>query len=357
MSIRARLSLLVLGVIAGSVALGTVATADAVVETAAAPAAGDVAADEAAQRLAIARGKVVDQDGNPIPGVTVWIEYWYMGPRLSIGATGAGDRESINETSRRRSGNERETKDDGTFSYPDLTADDEYRVRFEKEGYIPREEKRIFHVASNDMGTIVMLSGNVEAARKAYETGYDAFQQRDFQTAISSMEEVVEVYGESDSSDEMLTVALGVLGQVYLQVGRPDDAQSALERLLEIRLDNPIAHRGLGQVAAMHGDMPQALQHFESAVTLEPENAVGRYLLGHALQLSGKPSEAVAQLEACLEAQDNFVQAHKSLGMALADLGETEKALQHLETYLRAAPTAPDAAEVQAKIAALRLPS
>ena len=63
---------------------------------------------ESAQRLAVARGVVVDQDGNPIEGVTVSMEYWYMGPRLSISSTGAGDRESINETSRRRSGNSRD---------------------------------------------------------------------------------------------------------------------------------------------------------------------------------------------------------------------------------------------------------
>lgn len=304
-----------------------------------------------AQRLAIARGKVVDQDGNPLEGVTVWIEYWYMGPRLSISATAAGDREQIDEIGKRRSGNTRSTGDDGTFSYPDLTADDEYRVRFEKDGYIPRELKHVFHVAANDLGTIVLIAGNVEEARDAYEKGYEAFEKRDLQTAATEMEKVVDVYGDSDSSDEMLIVALGVLGQAYLQMNRPADAEAALTRLMEIRLDNPIAHRGLGQVAAMQGDMPKALEHFDAAVTLEPESAVGRYLYGHALQLNGQNEEAIPQLEACLEAQSSYYLAHKSLGMAYAGTGDNDKAVEHLEAYLEAAPNAPDAAEVQAKLA------
>lgn len=305
---------------------------------------------ESTQRLAVARGTVVDQDGNPIEGVTVSMEYWYMGPRLSIGATGSGDRESINETGRRRSGNSRDTRDDGTFSYPDLTADDEYRVRFEKEGYIPRELKHVFHVAANDLGTIVLVTGNVEEARDAYEKGYEAWEKRDLQTAGAEMQKVVDVYGDSDSSDEMLVVALGIVGQVELQMNRPAEAEAVLTRLMEIRLDNPIAHRGLGQVAAMKGDMPKALEHFEAAVTLEPESPVGRYLYGYALQLNGRNEEAIEQLEACLEAQSNYYQAHKSLGMAYAGAGDTEQAVEHLEAYLEAAPNAPDAAEVRAKL-------
>ncbi len=336
MGLRQRCSLLVVGIVVGSVAFAAIPAADG------------------AQRMAVARGKIIDQDGNPLQDVTVWIEYWYMGPRLSVGAGPTAGRETISETNIRRSGNERQTREDGTFSYPDLTTDEEYRVRFEKDGFIPREEKRVFHVAGNDLGTFVLVSGNVEVARKGYEAGYSAFERRDFPAAIIGMEEVVGVYGDSDSSDEMLVVALGVLGQAYLQQGQAAEAETSLNRLLEIRLDNPIAYRGLGQVAAMKGDMPQALDHFSNAVTLEPESAVGRYLYGFALQMTGQAAEAIPQLEACLEAQPSFVQAHKSLGMALADTGENTKAIEHLEAYLAAAGGAPDAAEVQAKIAELK---
>ena len=102
------------------------------------------------------------------------------------------------------------------------------------------------------------------------------------------MSEVVQVYGDSDSSDEMLVVALGVLGQGYLQTGQPAAAETALQRLMEIRPGNAIAHRALGQVRAMKGEMAAAIDHFDLAVQLEPDNPTGRYLLGFALQLTGR---------------------------------------------------------------------
>ena len=310
-----------------------------------------------AQRYSIARGTVVDQDGNPLEGVTVTIEPWYNGPRLTVGATAAGDRQQINEIDQRSTGNNRTTGADGTFSYPDLNPDVEYRVRLEKDGFIPRELKQVLRVAANDLGTLVLISGDAEEARDAYDKGYEAFEKRDFNTAIAEMEKVVDVYGDSDSSDEMLVVALGVLGQGYLQLGQPVPAETALTRLLEIRPDNPIAYRGLGQVEAMKGNMPKALEHFHAAVTLEPDNAIGRYLYGYGLQLSGNAADAIPQLEACLELESGYAPAHKSLGMAYAEAGETDKAVEHLEAYLEAMPNAPDAAEVQAKLAEIRLQS
>ena len=312
-------------------------------------------ADDGQRRMSIARGTIVDQDGNPIAGVSVTIEFWYLGPRLGISAAAAGGREQINETRVRRSGRDIETRDDGTFSHPDLMPESEYRVRFEKDGYIPREIKHVFHVAVNDLGTFVLVSGDVEAARDAYERGYAAFEARQFPQAIEAMGEVVEVYGDSDSSDEMLVVALGVLGQGHLQLGQPAEAETALQRLMEIRPGNAIAHRGLGQVRAMKGEMPAAIDHFDLAVQIEPDNPTGRYLLGFALQLTGRSADAIEHLQACLEAQPGYVQAHKSLGMAFADTGNTDEAIEHLEAYLQAAPNAPDAAEVQAKLAELRI--
>jgi tetratricopeptide (TPR) repeat protein len=314
-----------------------------------------VIADGAQRRMSIARGKIVDQDGNPIAGVSVSIEFWYLGPRLGISATADGSREQINQTDVKRSAFDIETKDDGTFSHPDLIPDTEYRVRLERDGYIPRELKHVFRVAVNDLGTMVLVSGDVEAARDAYDRGYAAFEARQFPQAIEAMGEVVEVYGDSDSSDQMFVVALGVLGQGYLQMGQPAEAEQALQRLMEIRPGDAIAHRGLGQVRAMKGEMAAAIDHFDVAVQIEPDNPTGRYLLGFALQLTGRSADAIEHLEACLKVRPGYVQAHKSLGMAYADTGKNDEAIQHLEAYLKAAPNAPDAAEVQAKLDELRL--
>ena len=246
------------------------------------------------------------------------------------------------------------TKDDGAFLHPGLYPEIQYRVRFEKDGYVPREQIVLLHVAGNDLGTIVMVSGDVERARDAYGRGRAAYDAGDLQGAIDPMLEVVDVFGDADVSDEMLVVALGVLGQAYLQQNQAAEAQGMLERLHSIDSANGIALRGLGRVYAMGGEIPRAIESFEAAVEVEPDNANGRFLLGYALQLSGQAAAAIPHLRVSIEIQSNFPSAHQSLGLALAATGANAEAIEHLEAYLQAMPNAPDAAQMQAKIAELR---
>ena len=112
MGARERGSLLAVAFLVGSVALAAVPAADG------------------SQRMAIARGKIVDQDGNPLQGVTVWIEYWYMGPRLRVGAGPTAGRDTITSTNIRRSGNKRQTKEDGTLTV--RNRDDASQERIDK---------------------------------------------------------------------------------------------------------------------------------------------------------------------------------------------------------------------------------
>lgn len=304
----------------------------------------------AAQRPALAQGTVVDQDGNPLPDVHVVV---YRNDSGSGGRVNPGGGFAQGQQARPVSQADVRTKDDGTFSHPGLYAELPYRVRFEKEGYVPKEQLVVLHVASNDLGAIALMSGDVEVAREAYERGFSLYERGDLQGAMEPMREVVEAFGGSDTSDEMLVGALGVLGQGYLQQNQVAEAAKVLTRLRSINPDNAIALRGLGRVYAMQGQLPAALESFERAVEVEPDDANGRFLLGYALQLGGQAAAAIPHLEEALTAQPTFAQAHQALGLALADTGENARAIEHLEAYLEAMPNAPDAAQIRATIAEL----
>jgi tetratricopeptide (TPR) repeat protein len=299
-----------------------------------------------AQQGAILKGVVVDQDGKILAGATVTVARWSQ-------VAAGGD---INSTGgNQRSATHTDTSDDaGAFTVLNLFPSVDYRVRVEMEGYVPREQRMNLRVAANDMGNVMLISGDVEKARNAYQKGYEAYSQGRLMEAMEPMEEVAEVYGDSDSSDEMLVVALGVLGQGYLQQNRVPEAKARLERLLSIQPESGIALRGLGQVNAMSGQMGAAIEQFELAVTVDPDNANGHFLLGYTLHLSGRAAEAVPHLRTSLELEPTFLRAQSTLGMALADAGDNAGAIEQLEAYLAAAPNAPDAAQVQAKIAELK---
>lgn len=213
------------------------------------------------QQGSILRGIVVDQDGNPIAGAQVSVQRWDEGRSF----------QSVTTTGSQRASAQSDTSEaDGGFTVLGLFPRVEYRVRFEKDGFIPRETKMILRVAVNDRGTWVLVNGDVERARDAYERGYAAYSAGRLQDAMAPMEEVAEVYGDSDSSDEMLIVALGVLGQGYLQQNRVADAEARLARLLSIAPDSGIALRGLGQVGAMSGRMGAASEHLEAYLAAAP---------------------------------------------------------------------------------------
>lgn len=310
------------------------------------------AAAHAAPLQATASGMIIDQDGSPLAEVHVVV---YRTDRTAGGQIDPSGGFAANQQAPRPvSQSDIRTKDDGTFVHPGLYPNIQYRVRFEKDGYVPREQIVMLHVAGNDLGTIVMVSGDIERARDAYGRGFSAYESGDLRGAIEPMLEVVAVFGDADVSDDMLVVALGVLGQAYLQQNQAAEAQVVLERLRSIEPGNGIALRGLGRVYAMGGEIPRAIESFEDAVEAEPDNANGRFLLGYALQLTGQAAAAIPHLRASIEIQPDFPPAHQNLGLALAATGANAEAIEQLEAYLQAMPDAPDAAQMRAKVEELR---
>ena len=275
-------------------------------------------------RPALVQGTIVDQYGEPLSGVLIVVEHPDADAGASIGAGGGFDGTGGN----RRKVSQRNfySKEDGAFSHPELIAGTQYRVRFEKEGYVPRERVLVLAIAANEMGTIVMVSGDVEKARSAYEKGFSAWESGDVPGAIEPMKEVVEVFGDSDVSDQMLVVALSVLGQVYLQQQQPAEAGGFLERLQSIEPDNASALRGLGSVYAMGGEMPRAIESFERSLQVEPDHANALFMLGMALHFTGQACEAIPHLRASIEIEPNYPPAQERLSLALNDCGADAKA-------------------------------
>ena len=276
-------------------------------------------------RPALVQGKIVDQYGEPIPSVLIVVEYPDADSGASLAAGGGFDGTG-GKTSKKVSQRNFYSKEDGTFSHPELIAGTLYRVRFEKEGYLPNERVLVLEIAANEMGTIIMVSGNVEKARAGYEKGFAAYQSGDLQGAIEPMKEVVEVFGDSDVSDQMLVVALSVLGQVYLQQHQPAEARGFLERLQSIEPDNASALRGLGSVYAMGGEMPRAIESFERSLQVEPDHANALFMLGMALHFTGQACEAIPHLRASIEINPNYPPAQERLSLALNDCGADAKA-------------------------------
>ena len=242
---------------------------------------------------------------------------------------------------------------EGTFVIPSVRTELEYRIRIEREGYLPYEQVLTFRQAINQH-SFSMRSASAVTARASYEQGLAAYQSGNLQEAATAMAEAVLVFDDLQSNDATLLAALSALGQIKLQLGELEDAGAAFERILRVSTNNAAAHTGLGHVRDRQGDLQRASEHFKRAIELQPEDSQAHFNLGSLLVTMGQMEEAIEVLEQCLQLEESFPQAHRSLGNAYAQSGKPKQAVEHLRTYLEQMPDAPDAAQIRELIAELQ---
>ncbi|HVQ39873.1 MAG TPA: tetratricopeptide repeat protein, partial [Pyrinomonadaceae bacterium] len=181
------------------------------------------------------------------------------------------------------------------------------------------------------------------------------------------------------------------LGNISLQLNRPDDAEANFKRALEINENSAAAHYGLGQIATSKRSYPDAVKYLERALALAPESNRLHYALAMAYRGLGKLEQAQAHLalsgtvgvrvsdslvdglqdlvkgarlhlirgrtalearrfseaadafRKAIAAQSDSIPAHVNLGAALSQTGDLPGAIAQFEEVLRLDRNHPDA--------------
>jgi tetratricopeptide (TPR) repeat protein len=92
-------------------------------------------------------------------------------------------------------------------------------------------------------------------------------------------------------------------GKVLEKLGRQDEAQALLLRVLEVPVVADVHYRArmtLGGMAERGGELESAIRHYEAAVNLIPSWQVAHLTLGHVLHASGAHDRAREMLDAAL---------------------------------------------------------
>jgi tetratricopeptide (TPR) repeat protein len=118
------------------------------------------------------------------------------------------------------------------------------------------------------------------------------------------------------------------LGVLLYGQGRHREAQTCLERCLEIKPTHVGANYNLGLAAANEGDLYKAISRFRRTVELDPEYSPAAYgRLSAALRKLERTKEAEETLRRGLEAFPYEAALHYELARLLAAEGRTEEAL------------------------------
>jgi len=129
-----------------------------------------------------------------------------------------------------------------------------------------------------------------------------------------------------------------------LMLGRAEDAESALARVLQARPDDPLAHEQMSRLAFQTGNAAGALEHALRALDLRPDSLVALRTLGD-LRTTAIDNPLLEALEQ-IPTPDDQSTVHRgfALGALLEARGDAGRAFDHFST----------ANAAQARIAASR---
>jgi Tfp pilus assembly protein PilF/peroxiredoxin len=123
------------------------------------------------------------------------------------------------------------------------------------------------------------------------------------------------------------------LGTLYMKVGQPAAARTALDQALALKPDYAEASNTLGALLAQSGDVPGALAHFRSALDARPDYADALNNLGYTYFQAGQAQPAYELYQRALKIRPDFPEALNNMGIFFGQQRDLERA----ETYFRQA--------------------
>ncbi len=183
------------------------------------------------------------------------------------------------------------------------------------------------------------------AARKSFEKGLEAFQQKDYKKAVELFRKATVTYPEYDAAYDNLGVALMSLGQT-------GEARAAFERAVHLNDKNPDADRNYARLLISDEQYAAAKELLQKALVVEPQDPSSLILLAIAQLRTGDYDGALhSALQAHHISHEGYAVAHYVAGRAFENKHELENATTEYQMYLRESPNGPEANQVRAGLA------
>lgn len=252
-----------------------------------------------------------------------------------------------------------------------LDATQQYQVRVDKEGFQPFEGPLKAGVGDTTRLTFTLikpapaapaaaapqeLSGK-EKAVEAYNAGVTKLHAGDKAGAVTDFEHAAEL-------DPQLPEAHAVLGELYLDLGRPADALAAADRYLALKPGDPRGLKTRYDALKKSGNAAkakEALDALTASAGADPDTVVRLFNEGAELTRSKRPEaydEASVFFEKVIQmAPDDprFAIAYYVTGLSYAkDETKKDKARERLEKFLQLAPDHAEAANAREMLTYLK---
>lgn len=192
-----------------------------------------------------------------------------------------------------------------------------------------------------------------KAAREArrHGSGIAAAQpdlQETFQAAVS-MYQAGDLAGAGGLLEQVEAKAPGIfevchlLGLIYLQLGRAQDAVHALERAVAQNPKQPDPYNVLGSAFEALGEPGSAIAAYEKAIARNRRFTDAHYNLANVLRQTGRTRDAIEHYRQAVRTEPDFTDAQYNLGLAFSELEQYDAAIRQYEAVLAIVPGQADA--------------
>ena len=147
-----------------------------------------------------------------------------------------------------------------------------------------------------------------------------------------------QIYEEILQNDPQHFDAKHLLGVVYLQNCRYEEALQNIQEALAIKPDNAAAYSNLGRVLHESKRWDEAVTSYDQAIRLQPNFAEAHYNKGNALRELKKFDDAIASYEAAIQHKHHYAEAYQNLGVIAQELRQIDKAIAHYDQAIALKP-------------------
>jgi tetratricopeptide (TPR) repeat protein len=186
-----------------------------------------------------------------------------------------------------------------------------------------------------------------EKARKEFEKGSKALEQKNWAASRKNFQAAIDVYGDYD-------LAYNGLGIACTEMKDLATAQQSFRKAIELNDKFAEAQRNLARILLAEHKYQEVDALLSESLTAEPNNAWALTNAAYAelnLHRFKQASDHALQVHAL--SHEGLANAHVIAGYALEELGERQEAIAQWRLYLKEDPNGPNAKHAQEKLLSL----
>lgn len=280
-------------------------------------------AREASPQGAMARGEVVDEQGKPLPGVKVEIQY-----------TGKEAKTFV-----------RTTNDKGSYIQVGLPSGP-YTIKYSKDGYVPGIHRTTITAGGlTEIPTATLKAAKAapgpeaqglpgaESAGKKIENDYAKAMEA---TRAGRLDESEALFKQVLEQAPDLAAARYNLGYLYTKKKDWPAAEAEFKRVIELQPERSDTYAALAAVYEASGKRDEAMKLLTEASSRFAGDAAFQFTLGVACLNANQSELAEAALRKVRELDPSRVEALYYLGTLAIGAGRVDEAVAQLETYVSA---------------------